>query len=585
MDPTKVNLTENGFYPGAAPQFALFHSRRSVVYSTKGVIACPQPLAAQAGVSIIKQGGNAADAAVATAAALGLTEPCSTGIGGDMFCLFWDEKQKRLSAINGSGRAPTGLSLARCREMGFTGKLLPRDNVNTATVPGAVAGWVDLIERHGSGKLSMQEILGPAIELADGGFPVSEITAEQWVESESMLQHASPNGNEMLKNGKAPTRGQIFKNPALANTLRSIASHGKAGFYKGRVAQEIVNIVSGLGGVMTLEDLENHHSTFEEPLRSRYHDIELVECSPNGQGIIALQALEMIKSLEKQAKIPPIGKLQHNSVEYLHVLIEVLRYAFADGNQYISDPLMERTPIQEILTQEYSGRRVSDFRTDAADMKLRHGNPITSSDTVYFSTSDQEGNACSFIASNASNFGCGVVPKGCGFPLQNRGSGFVLKDGHLNCIKPGKRPYHTIMPAMIMKDGKFETCYGVMGGFMQPQGHLQVLLNLYAFGHNPQEALDAPRICIRPARATLEYTQVVDDAHLAEKSVVAVEEGIDESVVDGLRKLGHEVDAVKGWKRGIFGRGQIIQVYCDPNGERVYCAGSDPRGDGHAVPC
>lgn len=569
---------------GPTQLFARFPSRRSVVYSKKGVIASPQPLAAQAGLEILKAGGNAVDAAVATAAALSVTEPCSTGVGGDMFMLYWNGRQAKVFAINGSGRSPHALTIAKCRELGFGGKLLPSQNVNTATVPGQVAGWVDAVAVHGSGKVSMAQILKPATELCEDGFPVSEVTAQQWVDCESFLKSASPNGHELLKDGKAPRTGQIFKNPYLGKVFTEIATKGKAGFYEGWVADAIVDVITQLGGVMTLEDLKKHTSTHSEPLSLSYKDVTLWECPPNGQGIIALEALGIIDSLEKSGKIPPLNELSHNSLEYTHAIIEALRYAFADGNEYIGDPDMEKIPMNELLSNGYLSQRVNDFRRDVADSTLQNGFPAHTSDTVYFATSDSEGNACSFIASNASNFGCGVVPKGCGFPLQNRGSHYILLEGHLNSLKPNKRPYHTIMPAMVTKGDKLEMAYGVMGGFMQPQGHLQVLLNTFVFGYHPQDALDAPRVCIRPARAAPQFATADDHSILTTKSVVSLEEGFPEEVVEGLRKMGHEVEIVTGWQRALFGRGQIIRALQDPNGEHVYWAGSDQRGDGHAVP-
>lgn len=581
------NLTDTsnqGVENQAAQPFVRFPSRRSVVYSKKGIIASPQPLAAQAGLEILKAGGNAVDAAVATAAALCVTEPCSTGLGGDMFLLYWNNHQSKAFAVNGSGRSPHALTIAKCRELGLDGKLLPPQNANSVTVPGQVAGWLDALAAHGSGKVSTVQILKPAIELCEDGFPVSEVTAQQWIDSEPLLKRASPNGHELLKDEKAPTAGQIFQNPYLGKVLAEIATKGKAGFYEGWVADAIVDVVNQLGGVMTLEDLKKHTSTYDEPLSLLYKDICLWECPPNGQGIIALEALAVINSLEESGKTPPLAQLGPNSPEYIHAVIEALRYAFADGNEYIGDPHLEKIPVNELLSNDYLSQRTSNFQLDVADSTLQYGFPTHTSDTVYFATSDSEGNACSFISSNASNFGCGVVPKGCGFPLQNRGSGFILREGHLNSLKPNKRPYHTIMPAMVTKGGKLDMAYGVMGGFMQPQGHLQVLLNTLVFGYHPQDALDAPRICIRPARARLEYATTEDHSILSRRSVVALEEGFPEEVAKSLRQKGHEVEIVTGWDRAIFGRGQIIRVYHDPNGERVYYAGSDQRGDGHAVP-
>ncbi len=572
------NLTGNFIYPGAARSYAQFHSRRSVVHSKNGIIACSQPLAAQAGLTVLKSGGNAMDAAVATAAALNVTEPCSTGIGGDMFCLYWEEKEKKLHAVNGSGRAPEKLTLQKCRELGIHGAAIPLDNINATTVPGAAAGWVDVIEAHGSG-MPMQKILDPAIKLAEDGFPVSELAAQQWASSEELIKRASPNANEMLKkDGKAPRAGDIFRNPTLGRTFREVAEKGKAGFYEGRVADEIVKLITELGGVMTHQDLRTHRSTVDEPISMKFQGVEVWECPPNGQGIVALQAIGIIESLVKEGKIS-LDKLQHNSVEYLHVVIEALRLAFADGNEFIADPRVDKLPIKGMLDETYLADRAKSYNPKAANRTIKNGYPSNSSDTVYFSTSDAEGNACSFIISNYAGFGTAAIPKGCGFTLQNRGSNFTLKEGHLNCIAPHKRPYHTIIPAAVTKDGELHSIYGVMGGFMQPQGHVQTLFNMYLFGHNPQEALDSPRICVQSLSAAESLGIEIDE----NQSHVAVEEGISGDVITGLKKLGHHVDVVKGWQRGLFGRGQIIRVHRQ-NGEIVYSAGSDPRADGHAVP-
>ena len=569
----------------AAPVFSRFPSRRSVVYSTRGVVATSQPLAAQAGLEILKAGGNAVEAAVATAATLGVTEPCSTGLGGDMFMLYWNEQKGKVYALNGSGRSPSALTIDKCREMGFNGKMMPPQNANLVTVPGQVAGWLDSIESHGSGRVTTAQILAPAIEACEKGFAVSEITARQWVECESFLANASPNGGDLLRpDGKAPSAGQVFKNPNLARVLTEIAAKGKAGFYEGWVADAIVEVVQSLGGVMTVDDLKAHTSTHVDPIAVTRDDVTLWECPPNGQGIIALEALGIVDTLEKSGKIPPLEELGHNSLSYVHVLIEALRYAFADGEAHVSDLDKEKIPVSDLLDGKYFSERVKSFRMETADKTITNGCPQHSSDTVYLSTADSEGNACSFIASNASNFGSGIVPRGCGFPLQNRGSQFHLRDGHINSLKPNKRPYHTIMPAMVTKSRKFDMSYGVMGGYMQPQGHLQVLLNMHVFGFNPQDALDAPRVCVRPLRAMSEYSTADDHSELTKNSIVCLEEGFPEEIAEGLRRMGHKVEIVGGWQRAMFGRGQIIQSYQDPSGSRLYRAGSDFRGDGHAVP-
>jgi gamma-glutamyltranspeptidase/glutathione hydrolase len=565
-----------------SPSFDKFSSRRSVVYSTKGIVSSSQPTACQAGIEILKKGGNAADAAVATALALGVVEPMSTGLGGDAFCLFWNNTTKSLSAINGSGGAPAALTLEACRNLGLHGTSIPGNSVHAVTVPGAVAAMLDTIDMFGSANLEREEIFYPAIGLAEQGFPVSEVTADQWVEVEDKLQEDYPNGAELLIDGhNAPRAGDYFRNPNLAETLKEVAAKGRAGFYKGNIAQSIVDTVQNEGGLLTLEDLAQHQSSYEAPIGLKFKDVEIFECQPNGAGIVALMALKYIQELEKGNKIPPVEEIEHNSAEYLHVIIEALRHAYSDGYKYIADP---RAGInsQSLLRDDYWDAIASSFSPHQADLSITHDSPFTGSDTVYLTASDAQGNACSFITSNASNFGCGIVVKGRGFPLQNRGTGFHLVDRSPNCIAPGKRPYHTIIPAMIVRNGELYASYGVMGGFMQPQGHLQVLLNLVCFGHTPQEALDAPRVCIR-AGAHLDDDPTKQKEHTTHRSEVFVEDGVSATVLDKLVSYGHRVESVVGWKRAMFGRGQIIQPKYS-NGVLVYHAGSDLRGDGHAVP-
>ncbi|KAJ3097603.1 hypothetical protein HDU97_004731 [Phlyctochytrium planicorne] len=533
-----------------------------------------QPLATQAGLSILAKGGNAADAAVAAAAVLNLTEPCSTGIGGDAFCLFYDSKSKTVKGLNASGRAPAALNLDAARKMGIEGDSIPSKNINSVTVPGAAAGWVDTIELFGSGKLTLAEILAPAIRLAEEGFPISPITAYFWKRSEALLQTASPNGGELLKNGKAPETGQIMKLPNLARTFRTLAEQGKPGFYTGRIAEEIVFLIKSKGGVMTLEDLAAHKSTPITPISFTYESsapaTTVHECPPNGQGITALMALGIIEALQASGKVPPLETLKHNGVEYLHILIEAMRIAFADSKYHVADPEVVNVPTEGLLSKEYLKERAKLFNPDKATVDVKEGAPANSSGTVYFSIVDGEGNACSFINSNYEGFGTGAIPKGCGFTLQNRGSNFVLKEGHPNCLAPRKRPYHTIIPAMATRGKDLYLSYGVMGGFMQPQGHVQVLLNMLHFKMNPQSSLDSPRFCITPTP----------------EGFVDIEHGIEPEVVEALKAKGHKVRVLVNQARAQFGKGQIIEWKKDeesPTGF-VLVAGSDPRGDGNAAP-
>ncbi|EJD55602.1 gamma-glutamyltranspeptidase [Auricularia subglabra TFB-10046 SS5] len=561
-----------------------FANRRSIVYGTKGVVACSQPLAAEAGLEILRKGGNACDAAVATSAALNVTEPSCCGIGGDAFCLFFDAKTKEVKALNGSGRSPAKLTIEHARSQGVTGRSIPLTNLNSVTVPGAAAAWCDAVDAFGSGKLSIAEVLEPAIRLAEEGVPVSEIHSYAWQRSESLIKNASPDAEAMLLNGRAPRPGEVKTFPDLAKTFRAVAEQGKDGFYKGRVGQAIVDLIQSKGGVMELSDLESHSSTLVEPIKYTYKDdVTVYECPPNGQGITALIALGILDALHEQKVIKPLNEMEHNSVEYLHVLVESLRLAFADSRYYVTDPDVVHVPVKELLSKEYLHKRANLFDPTKAAVDVRHGSPVQSSDTVYFSVTDQWGNACSFIQSNYAGFGTGAIPHGCGFTLQNRGTGFVLEEGHPNELKGGKRPYHTIIPALATRgDGELFLSYGVMGGFMQPQGHVQVLLNMLR-GYGPQAALDAPRFCISAGMP--DNTQVQNASGAGDVNAeVFFEEGIPEAVVAKLKEMGHDAHIVSGPGRGLFGRGQIIQkLHGTADGRLVWAAGSDPRIDGHAV--
>ncbi|KAH9044786.1 gamma-glutamyltranspeptidase [Lactarius pseudohatsudake] len=541
-----------------------FPSRRSIVYGTKGVVSSSQPLATEAGLEILRKGGNAADAAVATAGALNVTEPSSCGIGGDAFCLFYDATTRSVKGLNGSGRAPGKLSIEYLRSRGITGDI-PLTDLNTVTVPGAAAAWVDTVEVFGSGKLSVAEVLEPATRLAEEGVPVSEIHSHSWQRSEDLIKNASPNGHEMLLEGKAPLPGQIMKFPNLAKTFRALAEHGKVGFYKGRVAEAIVELVKSKGGVMELEDLEKHTSTFVEPIKYTYGgEVTVYECPPNGQGITALIALGILESIQEQGLVGDLLKMDHNSCGALRL---TLYFAIVDSQYYVADPDVQHVPVEELLSRDYLASRAALFNPKKANPRVIHGNPVQSSDTVYFSVTDQWGNACSFIQSNYH-----AVPKGCGFTLQNRGVGFVLKEGHPNALKGGKRPYHTIIPALATRGDDLFMSYGVMGGFMQPQGHVQVLLNMLR-GFSPQAAVDAPRFCIS--------TETSDASEI--NSEVYFEEGISPDTVERLRAMGHDVRILSGFARNMFGCGQVIQKIKDKSGRTVWAAGSDPRADGHAA--
>jgi gamma-glutamyltranspeptidase / glutathione hydrolase len=405
-----------------------------------------------------------------------------------------------------------------------------------------------------------------------------------------MLKH-DPSSDDGVR---APRPGEIMKNPAMARTFRTLAAEGKKGFYEGRIAQELVKVVKDNGGYLTLEDLKNHadqgsqdvdaisliykgQGVGEKQDNNGEGGVEVWEHPPNGQGIVALMALGILEELERLGKIPRFSREQHNSPEYLHAVIESLRIAFADASWWVTDPDVEKVPTQELISRAYLAERAKLFDSTKACEILDHGSPAHNHcDTVYFAVTDKEGNGISFINSNYAGFGTGIIPAGCGFTLQNRGANFSLQEGHPNALAPNKRPYHTIIPAMITNlDGSLHSVYGVMGGFMQPQGHVQVLLNMLAFGYDPQSALDSPRICIGAGTPESPGQKAIQ--------TVYVEDGITDETVEGLRKLGHDITVLKDFKRDMFGRGQLIRAHYD-DGQLVYSAGSDPRGDGLAIP-
>lgn len=552
----------------------LFSSRRSPVVSLHGCVASSQPLATNAGLDILKHGGNAADAAVAVAAALAVTEPCSTGVGGDAFCLFYNGQTGEIKGLNGSGRSAAAQSLDYMENRGFTAEAPPSayDALNV-TVPGAVACWCDTLQLFGSHKLSLSDVLVGAVELAQVGFPVSEITAHHWAQAVSQLREAGRDlGPDLLIDGQAPKTGQVFRNPALAQTLRDLGDCGKPLFYEGRVAEAVVEVIRENGGVMTLDDLRSHKSEVIRPISFNYKGVTLWEPPPNGQGLAALLLLSILLHF-------PLRAMGHNSSDYVHVLSEAVRLAQTDVLRYLGDPDHVTVPIESLLAESYGRSRAQSVRMDRILKAVKPGLD-SGSDTVYFCVMDSEGNACSFVNSNYMGFGTGLMPKHCGFSLQNRGANFSLRRGHPNCICGGKRPYHTILSALLTDSDshRLKAALGVMGAFMQPHGHVQVLLNMVEFGMNPQQALDAPRVYVHYDQRSDEWT-------------VNLEEGIDQTVAEELRRRGHNVNwPITGHKRAKFGRGQIITVgnWWDPSVNqkdrpiRVLWAGSDPRADGCA---
>lgn len=530
-----------------------FGSRRSMVTARRGMVASSNPLASQAGLNILRQGGNAADAAVATAAMLNVTEPASTGIGGDCFALFFDAKTKQLTALNGSGRAPAALQLEDLRSQGLTA--IPDRSPHAATVPGAAMGWHDLLKRHG--RMSLKDVLADAIFYAHEGYPVHPVFGAAWQASEGFLRQ-SPNTEEYLPGGSAPKIGQIMKLPGLARTFEMVAEGGPEAFYTGSTADAIVSTLQSLGSKMTHEDLKNHTSTWGEPISTNYRGVIVYEHPPNGQGMAALIAMNIASAWE-------LGSMAWDSPERLHLMVEAMRLAFADARQYIADPQRVSIPTDGLLSMDYAAKRRTLISPDKAMLPPSFGKPFGGSNTVYLSVVDGEGNACSFINSLYMGWGTGIVAKGTGVFLQNRGAGFSLDPEQPNALAGGKRPYHTIIPGMALKDGELWASFGVMGGFMQPQGHFQVISAMIDDEINPQEALNRPRFCLEEGTGD---------------SILALEEGVPVGTMARLAELGHHIRPVSGRGRGVFGDGQIIRRDAETG---VLFGGSDPRKDGQVA--
>jgi gamma-glutamyltranspeptidase / glutathione hydrolase len=524
---------------------------RSAVYAPHGVIATSQPLATAAGLAVLQRGGNAFDAAVTAAAVLNLVEPHMTGIGGDMFALVWPAKERRLVALNASGRSGAGMTREVLLRRGHTE--VPVDGAEPITVPGALSGWAALLDRYGT--ITLAEAMEPAIRLAEEGFPVSPIIARQWAaEVDRLSRDAGARATFLLEGGRAPRAGEWFRNPDLARSFREIAKGGPAVFYGGPLGQRIVERVRALGGFLTLDDLRAQRAEWVQPISVPFRGYRIWELPPNNQGVAAL---EMLRILEPE----DLAALGHNSVPYLHRLIEAKKLAFADLARYVGDPGAMTTPVTDLLSDRFIAGRRSRFDPSRAAERQEAGEAATHSETIYLTVADAHGNMVSFINSLFEAFGSGVVVPGTGFALQDRGAGFTLEPGLPNTVAPSKRPFHTLIPGFVTRitpEGEEPwMSFGVMGGSMQPQGHVQLLLNLLVFGMDPQAAADAPRF-----------------RHLAGRRV-ALEPPISDSVRSGLAALGHQVEELAPGSAG--GAQLIIRL------GRGYVAASDPRKDGMAV--
>jgi gamma-glutamyltranspeptidase/glutathione hydrolase len=525
-----------------------FSSRRSPVLARQGMVATSQPLAAMAGLRALMDGGSAVDAAVITAAMLNVVEPMSTGIGGDCFALIYDASTGRVSALNGSGRSPAAFGLEEARRLGlleipFTGAL-------SVTVPGTVSGWEALLERFGT--MSLAECLAPAIAAAEDGFPVSERISAVWREAQSKLSQNPEAARVYLP---APRSGDLHRQPDLAQSLRMIAEGGCEAFYTGALAESMARCVQEHGGYLTTDDLAAHRASWGAPIRTSYRGIDVWEHPPNGQGLAALLALNLVEAYD-------LGRMDYFDPARWHLMIEAMRLGMVDAGRYVADPEATEVPVSALLSKAYAARRSSTIDPGKALRLAAPGQP-GHQNTVYLTTADGGGNAVSFISSLYHSFGAGLVVPGTGICLQNRGACFALEEGHPNVLGGSKRPYHTIIPAMAMRENRLWVSFGVMGGFMQPQGHLQVMVTMVDHGLDAQAALDAPRFR-------------VDERGGPQ---VSIEEGVPIETCKALAAMGHDVRTEPAFWSG-FGGGQIIAVHPETG---VLEGGSDPRKDGCAV--
>ena len=532
-------------------------STRSEVIAENGMVATSHPLATQVGIDILKNGGNAIDAAIAANAAIGLMEPTGNGIGGDLFAIIWIEKDKKLYGLNASGRSPKNLTLDYFKNNNFSE--IPAYGPLPVSVPGCVDGWFEMHDKFGS--IAMHEILSPAIEYADNGFPVTELVS-YYMQKASLNFDKYPNFKETYYiNGSTPKKGQIFQNKDLANTLRIIAKKGRKGFYEGEIAKVMSDFIIEQGGFLSYNDLKNHKSEWIDPVSTNYRGFDVWELPPNGQGIAALQILNLLEAYD-------IKSMGFGSAEYIHHFTEAKKIAFADRAKYYADMDFNKIPVDYLISKEYSELRRTEINSNKAALKVSAGE-IENGDTIYLTTSDKDGNMVSLIQSNYRGMGSGMVPPGLGFMLQDRGELFSLEDGHFNVYEPEKRPFHTIIPAFITKDNKPYVSFGLMGGAMQPQGHAQIVINLIDFGMNLQEAGDAPRMRHLS-------NQQPTGGNMLNGGELSLESGFDYKEIRQLIELGHKVI----FDLGSFGGYQAI-MYDDKMG--VYFGASESRKDGSAM--
>ena len=528
---------------------------RSEVIGQNGMVATSHPLATQIGLDILKQGGTAIDAAIAANIALGLMEPTGNGIGGDLFAIVWDANEKKLHGLNASGPAPKSISIDYFVKNGLN--KIPSYGPLPVTVPGAVDGWVKLHEKFG--KMDFQSLFEPTIEYAENGFPVTETIAYYLDRSKKRFENYPNFRDVWLKNGKMPAKGEIFKNPQLAKTLRIIADQGRAGFYEGHVATTMADFIQSQGGFLSYEDLSSFHSEWTPPVSSNYRGYDVWELPPNGQGIAALQILNILENYN-------IKKMGLFSAEYIHLFTEAKKLAFADRAKYYADPDFSKIPVQELISKSYAKDRAKLINLSKA-AKTDQPGVLESGDTIYLTAADQYGNMISLIQSNYRGMGSGMMPPGLGFMLQDRGELFSLDKNHRNALEGGKRPFHTIIPAFVTKDGKPFMSFGVMGGATQPQAHAQIIINMIDFGLNLQEAGDAPRIVHSGS------SQPTDEV-MTDGGSLSIESGFGKKIEKQLTKKGHTIK----YEKGIFGGYQAIMLK-----DGVYYGASETRKDGQAA--
>lgn len=532
---------------------------RSEVFATHGMAATSQPLATQVALDVLKKGGSAVDAAIAANALLGLVEPTGNGMGGDLFAIVWDAKTKRLYGLNASGRSPRSLTLQHFKDQGLT--KVPSHGPLPVSVPGAVDGWFELHGRFG--KLPMKEILAPAIGYAREGFPVSELIAYYWQRAVPTLEKFPGFRETYLPGGRAPRKGEIFRNPNLAATLEKIAAGGRDAFYKGDIARTIAAYMKRNGGFLTYEDLAAHKSDWVDPVSTNYRGYDVWELPPNTQGIAALQMLNILEAYD-------LKSYGFGSPEHLHLFVEAKKLAFEDRARLYADPEFNKIPVKELISKEYAAERRKLINPKRAGRAYDAGNPaLQEGDTIYLTTADGEGNMVSLIQSNYRGMGSGMTPDGLGFILQDRGEMFDLEEGRFNTYAPGKRPFHTIIPAFVTKDGQPFLSFGVMGGATQPQAHAWIVLNIVDFGMSLQEAGDA-------ARVLHDGSSEPTGERMTDGGRVLVESGIPYETVRELMNRGHAV----GFDLGSYGGYQAIAW--DPV-QKVYAGASESRKDGQAA--